>query len=77
MVAQESTAHKDEEIIISIVKGMTESKTGAQSTRHWAESEDGQTLRSVQARPKSAAPPRRNMLGSSHLRDALFPSDAG
>jgi ketosteroid isomerase-like protein len=37
MVAQESTAQKDEEIIISIVKEMTESMTGAQSTRHWAE----------------------------------------
>lgn len=37
MVAQESTAQKDEEIIISIVKEMTESTTGAQSTRHWAE----------------------------------------
>ena len=36
MVAQESTAQKDEEIIISIVKEMTESMTGAQSTRHWA-----------------------------------------
>jgi hypothetical protein len=30
MVAQESTAQKDEEIIISIVKEMTESMTGAQ-----------------------------------------------
>src|SRR5260370_31373026 len=28
---------KDEEIIISIVNEMTESMTGAQSTRHWAE----------------------------------------
>ena len=37
MLAQESTAQKDEEIIISIVKEMTESMTGAQSTRHWAE----------------------------------------
>ena len=37
MVAQESTAQKDEEIIISIVKEMTESMTGAQSPRHWAE----------------------------------------
>ena len=37
MVAQESTAQKDEEIIISIVKEMTESMTGAQSTRHWAD----------------------------------------
>src|SRR5579872_868010 len=37
MVAQESTAQKDEEIIISIVKEMTESMTGTQSTRHWAE----------------------------------------
>ena len=37
MVAQESTAQKDEEIIISVVKEMTESMTGAQSTRHWAE----------------------------------------
>jgi CheY-specific phosphatase CheX len=37
MVAQESTAQKDEEIIISIVKEMTEFMTGAQSTRHWAE----------------------------------------
>jgi len=37
MVAQESTAQKDEEFIISIVKEMTESMTGAQSTRHWAE----------------------------------------
>jgi hypothetical protein len=35
MVAQESTAQKDEEIIISIVKEITESMTGAQSTRHW------------------------------------------
>jgi CheY-specific phosphatase CheX len=37
MVAQESTTQKDEEIIVSIVKEMTESMTGAQSTRHWAE----------------------------------------
>ena len=37
MVAQESTTQKGEEIIISIVKEMTESMTGAQSTRHWAE----------------------------------------
>src|SRR5260370_41625799 len=37
MLAQESTAQKDKEIIISIVKEMTESMTGAQSTRHWAE----------------------------------------
>ena len=37
MVAQESTARRDEEIIISSVKEMTESMTGAQSTRHWAE----------------------------------------
>ncbi len=31
MVAQESTAQKDEEIIISVVKEMTESMTGAQA----------------------------------------------
>ena len=37
MVAQESTAQKDEEIIISIVKEMTGSMTGAQSRRRWAE----------------------------------------
>ena len=43
MVAQESTAQKDEEIIISIVKEMTESMTGAQSTRHWAEDAYGST----------------------------------
>ena len=28
---------KDKETLISIVKEMTESMTGAQSTRHWAE----------------------------------------
>jgi ketosteroid isomerase-like protein len=28
---------KDKEVLISIVKEMTESMTGAQSTRHWAE----------------------------------------
>ena len=28
---------KDEETLVSIVKQMTESMTGAQSTRHWAE----------------------------------------
>src|SRR5271157_4753913 len=43
MVAQESTAQKDKEIIISIVKEMTESMTGAQSTRHWAEDAYGST----------------------------------
>ena len=37
MLAQESTAQKDKENIISIVKEMTESITGAQSTRQWAE----------------------------------------
>ena len=41
MVVQESTAQKDEEIIISIVKEMTESMTGAQSTRRWAEDWSG------------------------------------
>jgi hypothetical protein len=43
MVAQESTTQKDEEIIVSIVKEMTESMTGAQSTRHWAEDAYGST----------------------------------
>ena len=36
MVANENTAEKDKETIISIVKEMAESMTGAQSTRHWA-----------------------------------------
>ena len=36
MVANETNAAKDKEIIISIVKEMAESMTGAQSTRHWA-----------------------------------------
>jgi hypothetical protein len=31
------SAGKDKETLISIVKEMTESMTGAQSTRHWAE----------------------------------------
>src|SRR6516164_408918 len=31
------TKGKDKETLISIVKEMTESMTGAQSTRHWAE----------------------------------------
>ena len=31
------TKGKDKEILASIVKDMTESMTGAQSTRHWAE----------------------------------------
>ena len=37
MVAHENIAEKDKEIVISIVKEMAESMTGAQSTRHWAE----------------------------------------
>jgi ketosteroid isomerase-like protein len=36
MVANKNTEEKDKEIIISIVKEMAESMTGAQSTRHWA-----------------------------------------
>ena len=36
MAAHENTTEKDREIIISIVKEMAESVTGAQSTRHWA-----------------------------------------
>ena len=36
MVANENTAEKDKETIISIVQEMAESMTGAQSTRHWA-----------------------------------------
>ena len=36
MVANENTAQKDKETIISIVEEMAESMTGAQSTRHWA-----------------------------------------
>jgi ketosteroid isomerase-like protein len=36
MVADENSVEKDKEIIISIVKEMAESMTGAQSTRHWA-----------------------------------------
>jgi ketosteroid isomerase-like protein len=35
-VSEENT-EKDKEILISIVKEMTESMTGAQSTKHWAE----------------------------------------
>ena len=31
------TKGKDKEALVSIVKEMTESMTGAQSTRHWAE----------------------------------------
>ena len=31
------TTRKDKETLIAIVKEMTESMTGAQSTRHWAE----------------------------------------
>jgi hypothetical protein len=31
------TKEKDKETLVSIVKEMTESMTGAQSTRHWAE----------------------------------------
>src|SRR5271163_5001619 len=31
------TKGKDKEMLVSIVKEMTESKTGAQSTKHWAE----------------------------------------
>ena len=31
------TKGKDKEMLVSIVKEMTESMTGAQSTRHWAE----------------------------------------
>jgi hypothetical protein len=31
------TEETDKETLVSIVKGMTESMTGAQSTRHWAE----------------------------------------
>lgn len=30
-------AHSDKETLVSIVKEMTESMTGAQSTRHWAD----------------------------------------
>jgi ketosteroid isomerase-like protein len=36
MTANEENIGRDKEIIISIVKEMTESMTGAQSTRHWA-----------------------------------------
>jgi ketosteroid isomerase-like protein len=36
MVANEESVERDKEIIISIVKEMAESMTGAQSTRHWA-----------------------------------------
>ncbi|HWK07891.1 MAG TPA: nuclear transport factor 2 family protein [Puia sp.] len=32
-----SSLEKDKEILISIVKEMTESSTGAQSTKHWAD----------------------------------------
>jgi ketosteroid isomerase-like protein len=32
-----SSFEKDKEILLSIVKEMTESSTGAQSTKHWAE----------------------------------------
>jgi ketosteroid isomerase-like protein len=35
MVANEKSVERDKEIIISIVKEMAESMTGAQSTRHW------------------------------------------
>jgi hypothetical protein len=31
------TKGKDKETLVAIVKEMTESMTGAQSTRHWAE----------------------------------------
>ena len=36
MSANEENIKRDKEIILSIVKEMTESMTGAQSTRHWA-----------------------------------------
>lgn len=36
MVTNENNPAKDKEIILSIVKEMAESMTGAQSTRHWA-----------------------------------------
>ena len=37
MVADKNTVERDKEIVVSIIKEMTESMTGAQSTRHWAE----------------------------------------